>query len=294
MFVAVLSDKPELREKFCSSFGSKSGEGELAFYTAGAEGRSITLIDPVQYPEKIQPMLYALSMADYAVVIADGISPKLGEIIVALNCLKMDKGLIVSASPLPVAGTTLDKFEKAADMEAAKAKVLSLNSPEYGEGAVALVDRMEAVKSVGNVAHGILRGGSLKAGDKLFVLPEKKEIEIRSLQIGGADVESVRAGSRFSMAYRGEPFERGILVPLRNDYEIGNIVNGRFSRTPFYKDELKGKIHAYSGLQFVEGHMSDNDLTLSHPIAYEKGDLMLIVDASNQKLRVAGPFQSKW
>ena len=29
-------------------------------------------------------------------------------------------------------------------------------------------------------------------------------------------------------------------------------------------------------------------------VAYEKGDLMLVVDASNQKLRIAGPFQSKW
>jgi selenocysteine-specific elongation factor len=159
---------------------------------------------------------------------------------------------------------------------------------------VAFIDRMEAVKSVGNVAQGLLRGGTLKVADKLFVLPEKKEIEVRSLQVNGKDVEQVSAGERFSMAYRGEPFERGILVPLRHEFEIGNIVNGHFSKTPFYKDELKGKIHAYSGLQFVEGHMSENDLTLSEPIAYEKGEIMLVVDASNQKLRIAGPFQSKW
>jgi hypothetical protein len=71
-------------------------------------------------------------------------------------------------------------------------------------------------------------------------------------------------------------------------------VNGRFSKTPFFRDELKGKIHAYANMQFVEGHMSDNDLTLGQPIAYEKGEIMLVVDASNQKLRIAGPFQSKW
>lgn len=294
MFVAVLSDNPGLREKFCAMLGSQTSKSDLAFYSAGDGGKAITLIDPVQFPEKVQPLLYSLSMADHVVLLSDGISPKLGEIIVALNCLKADKGIIVSASPLPVAGTTLEKFEKVPDMESAKAKLLALPAPEYGEGTVAFVDRMEAVKSVGNVAHGILRGGTLKPADKLFVLPEKKEIEVRSLQVNGKDVEKVSAGERFSMAYRGEAFERGIVVPLRHEFEIGNIVNGRFSKTPFFKDELKGKIHAYSGMQFVEGHMTENDLTLSHPIAYEKGEIMLVVDASNQKLRIAGPFQSKW
>ncbi len=294
MFVAVLSDKPELRERFCAMLGAKEGGSDVVFYSADSGGRPLSLMDPAGFPEKIQPLLYSLSMADYAVVLADGVTPKLGEIIVAVNCLKMGRGVIVSASPLPVAGTALEKFDKAADMESAKAKVLSLPAPEYGEATVALMDRTEAVKSVGNVAHGVLRGGSLKPGDRLFVLPEKKELEIRSLQVSGKDVESVPAGVRFSMAFKGEPFERGIVVPLRNEFEVGNIVNGRFSKTPFYRDELRGKIHAYSNLQFVEGHMTDNDLTLSQPIAYEKGELMLVVDASNQKLRIAGPFQSKW
>jgi selenocysteine-specific translation elongation factor len=294
LFVAVLSDKPELREKFCKMVGAETSKGELAFYSVDAGGKPLTLIDPVLFPEKVQPLLYSLSMADYVVVLADGVTPKIGEIIVALNCFKMDKGLIVSAGPLPVAGTTLEKFEKAADLEAAKAKLSALPQPEYRQEFVALVDRMENVKSVGNVAHGVIRSGTLKPHDKLFVLPEKKEVEVRSVQVNGKDVPEASAGALFSMAFKGDAFERGILVPMRNEFEIGNIVNGRFSKTPFFRDELKGKIHAYTNLQFVEGHMTDNDLTLGQPIAYEKGEIMLVVDASNQKLRIAGPFQSKW
>jgi selenocysteine-specific translation elongation factor len=294
VFVAVLSDKPELREKFCRMVGTETGRADLAFYSADAAGGQVTLVDPVAFPEKVQPLLYSLSMADYVVVLADGVSPKLGEIIVAVNCLKLDRGIIVSSAPLPVAGTSLEKFDKAADLEAAKAKLLAFPRPDYGQSLVALVDGMENVKSVGNVAHGIVRAGALKPHDKLFVLPEKKEIEVRSIQVGGKDVPEAPAGARFSIAYKGDPFERGILVPLRNEFEIGNIVNGRFAKTPFFRDELKGKIHAYANMQFVEGHMTDNDLTLGQPIAYEKGEIMLVVDASNQKLRIAGPFQSKW
>ncbi|MEW6036051.1 MAG: hypothetical protein AB1529_05540 [Candidatus Micrarchaeota archaeon] len=294
MFVAVLSDKPELREAFCKSLGKGESAGELAVYTAEHEGKRITLIDPVQYPEKVQPFLYSLSMADYVVLLVDALTPKIGEIIVAVNSLKLDRGVIVSKSPLPLAGTTLDKFDKVADSEAAKGRVLSFQRGEPGEAVLALVDRTENVKSMGNVAHCVLRSGKLKKSDKVFLLPEKKDVEARSLMLDGSEVEEVSAGARFSMAYKGEQFERGIIVPLRHEHEVGNVVNGRFLRSPFFKDELKGKIHAYANMQFVEGHLSENDLTLSQPIAYEKGELILVVDASNQKLRIAGAFQSKW
>ncbi len=294
MFVTVLSDKPELREKFCNMLGAQISKGEMSFYSLEQENKKIILIEPSLYPEKIQPLLYALSMADYVVLLADGITPKLGELIVSINCMKIDKGIIVSASALPLAGTTLDKFEKVLDLESAKAKVLALSSPEYGENSLAFIDHMESVKSIGNVASGILKAGSIKAEDKFYVLPERKELEIRSLQVNGKDVAQVFAGERFSAAYTGDAFERGILVPLRNEFETETIVNGRFLKTPFFKDELKGKIHAYVNMQFVEGHINENDLTLSQPLSYEKGEIILVIDASNQKLRVAGPFQSKW
>jgi len=294
MFVSVLSDKPELREQFCKSMGIETSRGELAFYVSEQGGKKITLIDPIGYPEKVQPLLYSLSMADYVVLVVEAISPKIGEIIVAINSLKIDKGVIISKTPLPLAGTTLEKFEKAGDMEAAKAKVAAFDRGEAGENMVALIDRTEAVKSVGNVAHGVLKSGKLKKTDKLFMLPEKKEIELRSLEVGGSDVEEAVAGARFSAAYKGDLADKGILVPLRNEHEIGNVINGRFLKSPFFKDELKGKIHAFSNLQFVEGHLNENDLNLSAPLAYEKGELILVVDASNQKLRIAGAFQSKW
>jgi selenocysteine-specific translation elongation factor len=290
MIVAVLSDKPELREKFCTLVGKETSKGELAFYSEG----KTTLIDPVGYPEKVQPLLYSLSMADYFVFIVDGLTPKTGELIVALNSLKSDKGIIVSSSPLPLGGTSLEKFEKVADMEAARAKVLSLQEDAGGENLFCLIDRTENVKSLGNVAHGVIKSGKLKKTDKLFLLPEEKDLEVRSIRVGESEVEEAGSGMHFSMAYKGDAFERGLVVPLRHEHERGNVINGRFIQSPFFKDELKGKIHAYSNMQYVEGHLNENDLTLSQPLAYEKGEIILVVDASNQKLRIAGAFQSKW
>jgi selenocysteine-specific translation elongation factor len=144
------------------------------------------------------------------------------------------------------------------------------------------------------VAYGTLKGGTMKKQDKMFLLPDRKEIEVRSINVDGTGVDELQAASGFEMAYKGDLIERGILAPLRNEYQVENIVNGRFVKNPFFKDELKGKIHAYANMQYVEGHFTDNDLTLSAPLAFEKGELILVIDASNQKLRIAGVFQSKW
>ena len=294
MFVAVLSDKPELREKFCRLLGKETGKDDISFYSASHGGRILTLVEPTLYPDKIQPLLYSLSMADCAVVLVDTLTPKVGEIIVALNAMGISKGILVSNVQLPLAGTVIDKYEKAADMDAAREKLLTLQRGATGESMVALVDKAISVKSVGNVALGAVKSGKISKHEKLFLLPSNKEIEVRSIQISDAEAEEAPAGSRFGMAYKGELLERGVLVPLRNEFQVESVVNGRFSKSPFFKDELKGRIHAYTNMQFVEGTVTDNDLTLLQPLAFEKGETILVVDASNQKLRIAGTFRSKW
>ena len=251
-------------------------------------------MDPIAYPEKIQPLLYTLSIADSVVLLVDTLTPKIGEIIVALDSLGLDKGIVMSSSPIPLKGTVLDKYEKAADMEAAKAKVLAFAPVAGGDTAFALAERTAAVKSVGNVAYSSVKSGKIRKQDKLFLLPEGKDIEVRSIHVNGNEVEEAGAGTRIELAFKGDLFERGIIVPLRHEHQVENVVNGKFVKSPFFKDELKGRIHAYTNMQYVEGAVTDNDLTLLQPLAFEKGESILVVDASNQKLRIAGVFKSKW
>lgn len=292
MFVAVLSDKAELRENFCKMMGSEKTKDEMSVYYS--ENKKIWFLDPTQYPHKIQPLLYSLSMADMAVVIIDGISPKIGEIIVTLNSMKIDRGIIVSNITLPISGTILEKYIKVTDLNAAKEKLLSESDINGSENTFGLINKTESVKSIGNVAHGTLKGGKLKKQDKLFILPHKKELEIRSISVNSKEVDELNATSGFEISYKGDLVERGLIAPLRNEFQIENIINGRFSKSPFFKDEIKGKIYAYSNMQFIEGSLNENDLTLLEPLAFEKGESIVVVDASNQKLRIAGVFQSKW
>jgi selenocysteine-specific translation elongation factor len=292
MFVAVVSDKPKQREEFCSLLGKETGKEDISFYAVNFQGRIITLVEPTLYPDKVQPLLYSLSIADYVVVLVNELNKSVGEIIVALDSMGMDKGLLVSSVELPVAGTVLEKYEKVDDQNAAKEKVLALVEQEAGEETVALVDKTFAVKSVGNVALGVVKSGQIKKHDKLMLLPEKKQMEIRTIQINDKDSEVAKTGERFGIAYKGDLLERGVLVPLTNDFQVEKVAQGRFTKSKFYTDEIKGKMHAYSNFQFNECTVSDNDLKLDKEMAFEKRDSVLLIDASNQKLRIAGVFQT--
>lgn len=294
MFVTVLSDKPELRENFCKSIGKEFSRDELAIYSIEGTDKKIYLVDPLQYPEKIQPLLHSLSMSDYVVLIVDSLTPKVGELLVALNSIKAEKGVIVSTLNLPVNGTVLSKYDKVSDVAMVKEKLLSQESSSSGENLFGLVYKTQSVPSKGNVAFGALRSGKLTKSDKLSLLPSKSDFDIRSISASGLDLDQLTGISHFEIAYKGDLIPHGILSSIRNDFQLENIVNGKFTKSAFFKDELKGKIYAYLNMQYVDGHVTDNDLTLSSPLAFEKGDSILIIDASNQKLRVAGVFQSKW
>ncbi len=294
MFVTVLSDKPELRENFCKSIGKEFLRDELALYSLDGANKKIYLVDPLQYPEKIQPLLHSLSMSDYVVLIVDSLTPKVGELLVALNSIKAEKGIIVSTLNLPVNGTVLSKYDKVSDINMVKEKLLSYSASSSGENVFGLVYKTQNIPSRGHVAFGALKGGNVKKGDNLFLLPGGTELEVRSIHLADLDVSELDSISHFEIAYKGDLIPSGIVAPLRNEFQVENIVNGKFTKSAFFKDELKGKIYAYLNMQYVEGHVTDNDLTLSSPLAFEKGDSILIIDASNQKLRVAGVFQSKW
>lgn len=294
MFVSVLSDKPELRENFCKLMGKEVSKDELAIYSADLTNIKITLIDPAHYPEKIAPLLYSLSMADFVVLLVDGLSSKVGELLVALNSMKIEKGIIVSSAALPVKGTVLEKYELVADMNAAKEKLVAMTAAAPGENVFGFIHKTANLPSLGHVAYGALKSGKVKKGDKLFVLPSRKDLEVRSIHTEEQAHEELNSVSRFDIAYRGDLIERGIIVPIRHDFQMENIINGRFVKNPFYKDELNPRIHAYSNMQYVEGHMSDSDLTFKEQFAFTKGESILILDSSNQKLRIAGVFQSKW
>ncbi len=290
MFIAILSDNPAARADFCKKIGKETGSGDITFYTSNFQGTIRTLLEPTLYPDKLQPLLYALSIADYIVLLADSPTPRIGELIVALGLLKKEKGILLSRTELPIKGTVLEKYEHLSSPEEAKQKILSLQAPPAEGELLALIDSAFQVKSVGNVMLGAVKSGSIKKRDKLVYLPSKTEIEVKSIQLNDKEVDEVPAGGRFGICYKGGPIERGILAPPSNSFNLATSIPGTLSKSPFYKSGLPKKIHAYTNLQFVEGTVSDSQLSLEKPLAFLGGKPILLVDPGNPKLRICGTF----
>ena len=77
------------------------------------------------------------------------------------------------------------------------------------------VDRVFTIKGFGTVVTGTAISGRLKVGDAVMIYPRLYKARVRSLQMHGAAVEELLAGSRAAVNLQGlerEEMERGMVV----------------------------------------------------------------------------------
>src|SRR5208283_4732505 len=80
---------------------------------------------------------------------------------------------------------------------------------------VVVVDHSFSVKGVGEVVLGFVRRGIVRKYDKLTLLPENKEVIVRSIQMQDEDYEEAEAGARVGLALKGatvEEMKRGSIL----------------------------------------------------------------------------------
>lgn len=291
MFIAVISDSAEKRKEICKALGKETGADDISFYTINYGGKIKTVIEPTLYPGKVQPLIYSIYAADLVVLAVDALNQYVGEMIVALDAAKKERGILVSPVALPVKGTVLEKYEKFSSFEEARGKILNAEPEDSGGTELfALVDKAFSVKSVGNVALGLVKEGKMKKHDKLLFFPGKKNVEVKSIQLNDKEAEECGEGDRFGISYKGDEIERGQLLSFRAENKVENSVLGRFEQSPFYKDDLNRKVHACLNFQFLECMVSPSELKCDTPISFRGRDRIIVLDPSNQKLRVVGAF----
>ncbi|MBP5474764.1 MAG: elongation factor Tu, partial [Methanomicrobium sp.] len=74
---------------YAKNIGKKGTTSDITFYNLKKGEDTVTIIEPTRYPERIQPLYYAVSMADVAIVIVDAVTPEFGETVVMLDCAKV-------------------------------------------------------------------------------------------------------------------------------------------------------------------------------------------------------------
>ncbi len=282
--------------------GKKGSSADMTFYERKLSDTIFSFIAPSGFPKKIQPLVQAIALAEYAIVNVTTIDKVLGEQIVALNALKMERGFIVVSNGLDddvkkiIRSTILEKYEFIT-LDNLKRKLDSLAEVGVAGATKIIVDAAFEVRGIGPVALGVVRRGLLKKHDELVVFPEGKPVSVRSIQMHDEDVDEAASPARVGVALKGvtaDEVERGNVIAVKDSLKTGSDLKIRFEKSPFYRGEINpsSSYHLSIDLQAkpVKLKLEGNDLlsaAADKPFTYEPGNSCLILDL-DAPMRIVG------
>jgi len=306
--IAVLGEDAQGRAAAAAAIAKKSTVDDLGFYHTVFQGKIANVVESAAYPAKVSALLQAIVLSDWNVVVADKLSPALGETIVALDLLGA-KAVFVSDSvdfaSLLSKTASLGASKTFTDFEEAKNFLLAQESAAPAEGsAVTLVDHCFEVKGVGTIALGFVARGTARVHDDYVSQPSGKGVSVRSIQMNDADVQSAPAGSRIGFALKGaesKDVKRGAVFAKADDSSIKTVKEfdcvvsvAKFSRQSI---ENEAVLHLAAGLQFepcavrcdapiAPGKSGKAKIVVDKPFAFDGKQGMILCDLNAKALRV--------
>jgi len=237
-------------------------------------------------------------MADRALFVVPGLTREIAEIATVLDALELPVRLAAG----PAAG--VDELRRAfAGMRFAADPIDPFDpvrfrdelegwsvTPRDGPTRVP-IDHAFPVKGVGAVALGVVRGGPLRAHERLRLYPEEREVEVRSVQVHDVDVTAAATGDRVGVALKGieaDELARGqVLAPAGSLTATAHVVGSPVRRCRYYRRPLAvgDHLHLSVGLQFtpvVIEHVDTTTIALEadRPLALAGGEPAVLADLS--------------
>jgi selenocysteine-specific translation elongation factor len=286
MHVAAL----ELDAEFAKKIGKKGSESDFTIYNCKEGDGVLCIYHANKYPEKIQPLLYALSLADAAYLRPLAIDKETGEMIVAAAAFKRKLFVIVDrvskeeVEPLlKAAGIAAYEFFEG-DANALRERLAREEGTRKPEGRTEVViDSCFPVKGVGTVALGIVQQGSVSVHQKLEFSPSGISAEVKSIQVQDEDVKDAGVGSRVGLNLKGlEPGKVG-KGDLACEVKIAPVarIEAELSLSKFYKGTLEGvQFFVLSGLKAVACKAKKtgerHELELQSPICLRENETVCL------------------
>lgn len=284
-----------------SEFGKKGTSTDLTLYDRKDSDTIRTWVAPTGFPDRIQPLLQAINLAEYAVVYLGSLNRFAGEQMVALDMLGMKEGILshtydVDESRLAamIRGTVLERYRKAKSADMAGATACFEPAPGRG-GTRVVIDHCFDVRGVGTVVLGKVASGSIRQYDNLKILPSGREVMIKSIQMHDHDVKEASSPARVGLSLKNvRPDEVGrgdILcegeIPIRTEIELD------FEASPFYNGraaENHGCLLSV-GLQVRPARFMSVDpvrLALEKPAVCGPEERCVILRPESQGIRMMG------
>jgi selenocysteine-specific translation elongation factor len=279
-----------------AEIGKKGTESDLRLYHHVTEGHALTLVEPVQYPEKYGPLLQCLALGDSILLVADALDKGFAESAATADLftapVRIVKGTAVGEEELRRVLRGL-RFEQAPllprDPAKLRAQFEAESAPTRNGPTQIRLDHAFPVKGVGTVALGFVRQGTLHAHDSLRLYPSAAMVEVRSIQVHDVDVKEATCGERVGVALRGiEPDElsRGAILAREGELRAGRTLSAHAVRKgAYYRGTLAAgrKLQALVGAQLVPAELTSVSadawsLEMDRDVVWSPGDSILLAD----------------
>jgi selenocysteine-specific translation elongation factor len=301
-----------------SELGKKGTSSDITIHDRKTNENIISYCFANTYPEKLQPLLQSVAMADYAIINISKLDSFLGEQIVAAETLGIKKGFILHSYEVDpekikniVKDTGLSSFEILDSVEELKTKIseMKLGEDKVGKSddedqqlssdACVVVDHAFDVKGVGTVILGTVKQGQIKTYDELVLSPDNKSILVKSIQMHDDPVTISKRPSRVGLAIKGvsaKDVSRGDIITNQGLAKIANTdFHIKFVKNKYFKEEIS-ETQNYMisvGLQIrtVKVKQLANDvlqITFEKPVAYLENEKCILFRPDSKGMRIMG------
>ena len=289
-------------QTIANDFGKKGTTTDLTLYDKKESDIIRTWIVPNGFPEKIQPLLQAINIAEYVIFYVASLDRYVGEQIIALDMLGKNNGIISHSYEVDenqfnsmIKGTVLKNYKR---IDSPNIKQELLNFPPItNDGPVQIViDHCFDVKGVGTVVLGKILQGAVKQYDKLKHLPSSSEVMIKSIQMHDDDMKEAVCPARVGLSLKGikpDEIQRGDILTIDDSLEIKTELVITFNQSPYYKEKIsENQMCLLSvGLQIKAAKIlsvSPFRLILEKPIICKKNDICLVIKPESTTVRIVG------
>ena len=289
-------------QSIANDFGKKGTVTDLTLYDRKESDIIRTWITPNGFPEKIQPLFQAIHLAEYVILYVASLDKFTGEQIIALDTLGKKEGILSHSYDVDetrlntmIKGTVLEHYRKV-NSSNIKEEISKLPSISKDGNTQIVIDHCFDVKGVGTVALGKVISGKVTQYDKLFHLPSKTEILVKSIQMHDDDVKESVSPARVGLSLKNikpEDVSRGDILSSDQSIEIVNELSLDFKQNQFYKNNISENEMCLVcvGLQIMAGKFQSTSpvkLILDKPIAILPHDICVLLKPESQSVRIIG------
>ena len=288
-----------------AQLGKKGTATDIVIHDRKTADTVYTWTAPTTFPDKIQSLMQAANIAEHAILNVAKLDKFLGEQVMALDSVGLPDGFVMHSYEVDreklktlLKGTSLANYQFVDSIDQLKQEMAKLK-PKSSDGPLMIpIDHAFDVKGVGTVALGVVKQGTVKVYDELTLLPGKKNVLVKSIQMHDDPVESSSSPARVGLAIKGpgaEDISRGDVICAPDALKVSSgAITVRFAKSPFFKGDLPDN-HTYMisvGMQVKAAKVKLEGETLQvtpeKPIVYQQGQTLVLLKPDSQGTRIAG------